>query len=260
MPRLIPLAMSLIALNASLTMAQDAVTSTAFSQTGDQYYEAIGTNWGVSGRGWFFNWGGGGAVPPFGGYTPNSGLTGGVGFNSGGLSGRLNFFASQGYSSTVSSVSPSVTSMSGVPAAVIDTNYRPFITEIVPVVAESSLANKMRAFGGKAPLLQASADAVKHPVNAAEPSRPATSHVARSTTSSATRGEASLADIRREQEREDAAVAEQVATLIAQADAAEAKHDFSGAASLLAKAAYRREGEERRALLDRSRSVRQRGK
>ncbi|MEK6238123.1 MAG: hypothetical protein N2C14_25705, partial [Planctomycetales bacterium] len=76
------------------------------------------------------------AVPPFGGFQPGSGLTGGGAFNTG--RGRLNlgFEFSQGSRRSNVSQSPSVTLMNGQTGVFMDTSQSPFVISVVPVVGQ----------------------------------------------------------------------------------------------------------------------------
>lgn len=117
---------------------QQTNVSTPASGVGHSFYEHIGSSWGLRGPGWFFNFGGGGTTPQFGGYNPNAGANLGFGFNQGGLSGGFNFYASQGSTRSAFSGSPSVTVMNGAQGFISDTSLSPFVIGFIPVVGASS--------------------------------------------------------------------------------------------------------------------------
>jgi hypothetical protein len=242
--------------------AQQSVVGTPFASASDSFSESIGTQWGIKGPGWFFNWGGGNAVPPFGGFDPNSGLQGGFGFGGNGMRGRFGFTAAQGSTRGFSSTSPMVVVPNGGVGGIIDTNYRPFVTEIVPVVGESAVAAKLRQYGR--PPYRLAADQETAAKSSAENSK--ASLVAETNTSSesqftgqssAARGSQSLAEIRRQLAAEDATREAELAAILASADQLESAGDKSAAASQYAKAAYRVEGSRRQELLLKARTLRQ---
>ncbi len=125
---------SLIAIGVLTTgsTAQMVNVGTPFQNVGDSFYENFGTSGSYANNdGTFsFNWGGGNAIPPFGGYNPNNDAT--LGFRRGGFS--LNLRASQGSSRTNSVTTPSVTMMNGGTGSIINSSFRPFVTSVVPVI------------------------------------------------------------------------------------------------------------------------------
>ena len=115
--------------------AQMVHTSVPFPSTGSSYHESNSIGWSIRGPNWFANFGGGGPLlPPFGG-TANGGLSGGVGFGGGGLSGSLGFNFSQGSSQSISSTTPSLTTMNGFPGSMSSGVVRPFVTGFTPIVS-----------------------------------------------------------------------------------------------------------------------------
>ena len=76
------------------------------------------------------------APPPFGNFDPNSGLRSGVAFGGNGVNGTLGFTFGQGSSRTITSTTPSVTLMDGVPGGITSQTIRPFVTGITPVVGD----------------------------------------------------------------------------------------------------------------------------
>lgn len=123
-----------------VSFAQDPQTtvSTPIVNANDGFYEYVGSQWSVHGRGWFFNFGGG-ALPPFGGFDPNSGIQGGGSFQHGNFGGSFHFMAAQGNSRTLTSTTPEITMINGVPGAFFSGTQTPFVTQIVPTVADHRL-------------------------------------------------------------------------------------------------------------------------
>jgi hypothetical protein len=101
---------------------------------GDGFHENIGLNWGVGGRNFFFNNGGPGAPPAFGGHAP--GADGALGFagRAGGLNFNFNLTAGQGNDRSMSSQSATVVVPHGGSGALFHGQQRPFVTSVIPVV------------------------------------------------------------------------------------------------------------------------------
>ena len=113
--------------------AQLIQTTTPVQTFNDSYSEGANINWSLSGRNWFANFGGNGPLlPPFGGVP--AGLSTGVGFRSGGVSGNLGLTLGQTSNRSISSTSASVTTMDGVPGFISSTVTRPFVTGFTPIV------------------------------------------------------------------------------------------------------------------------------
>jgi len=107
--------------------------------TRSSFFEGISVNGGFRGSGVispFNNFGGG--VPPFGGFNPNAGLSGGFGINSGGFGANLGFNFAQGASRSMVSNTPVVTGFSGVPLGFQNTLQRPFVTSLIPNVGNGA--------------------------------------------------------------------------------------------------------------------------
>ncbi len=116
--------------------AQMVHTSAPFPNIGSSYYESNSIGWSIQGRNWFANFGGGGPLlPPFGG-VPDGGLSGGFGFGGGGLSGNLGFNFAQGSSQSISSTTPSLTTMNGFPGSMSAGVVRPFVVGLTPIVSD----------------------------------------------------------------------------------------------------------------------------
>ena len=115
-------------------VAQTIQTTTPINRVGGGYFEQSGIRWSLRGDQFFANFGGGAPLAPFGGAAPTSGLNSGVAFAGGGLSGSLGFNWSQGSSRSITSTSPSVTTLNGAPGSISSQTIRPFVTGITPIV------------------------------------------------------------------------------------------------------------------------------
>ena len=129
----------------SIVLGQNVVVGTPFNNVGDSFYEHSGVSGSWSNGNAFFNWGGGGAVPPFGGYDPNGDAR--FGFNVGGL--NLGFTAGQGSSRFSSSQTPMVTVPNGGYGSMFSGTVTPFVTGFVPVVGADG-----GIYGGGSTMLQ----------------------------------------------------------------------------------------------------------
>ena len=116
--------------------AQMIHTSVPFSSINSSYYETSGVNWSLRGPNWFANFGGRGPLlPPFGNADPNGGLRGGFAFGGGGgVSGSLGFQFGQGSSRSMTSTTPSLTTMDGVPGSMSAGVIQPFVVGYTPIV------------------------------------------------------------------------------------------------------------------------------
>lgn len=108
-------------------------TTTPMNSIGSSFYEQFGVQWSLRGPNFFANFGGG-VVPPFGNPDPNSGIRSGFGFGGGKTSGSIGFNFAQGSSRSISSTTPSITTMDGYPGSITSQTIRPFVTGITPVV------------------------------------------------------------------------------------------------------------------------------
>jgi hypothetical protein len=127
--------------------AQLIHTSTPFQNVESSYFETNSIGWSLRGRNWFANFGGQGPLlPPFSAATPGGGVSGGLGTAGGGVSGSLRFNFSQGSSQSISSTTPSLTTMNGFPGSISSGVVRPFVTGFTPVVGDYAAAvNPLRA-------------------------------------------------------------------------------------------------------------------
>ncbi|WP_404308061.1 hypothetical protein [Neorhodopirellula lusitana] len=114
--------------------AQLIQTQVPAQNIGNSYYEGFALGWGIQGPGFFGNFNGIQAPPPFGGFDPNAGATTGVGFRRGGWSGNLGLSLNQGSSRSNTSTTASVTTTDGLPGNITNQTYTPYVTGIVPIV------------------------------------------------------------------------------------------------------------------------------
>ena len=120
-------------------MAQQVNIGSSMQRTGDSFSESIGSSWGVSGKNWFANFGGGAAggnnaTPQFGGYNQSNGLNSGLSFQRGDVSGGINFWASQSSERSNTMNSASTTIMNGQQGYIGDVSEHPFVVGVTPVV------------------------------------------------------------------------------------------------------------------------------
>lgn len=230
-----------------------------FNSVGHSFYENIGTNWGLRGPGWFFNFGGGapGVAPQFGGFDPNAGANGGVGFRAGNVSGFLNFTAGQGANSTMVSQTPNVTIPNGGNGFFIDGSFRPFVTGVVPVVGDQNFQADASPLRERLRRLQSGEVQVPaSPGDTATDSQPAGGGGSGSSkNSSAERGALSVAAIKAqaaaEQQKEDG----ELAALLEKATGAEAAGKPNVAKIYYQMAARRATGDRQREILSKLESL-----
>jgi hypothetical protein len=121
------------AAGANCGVAQLIQTTVPLQTFNDSYGESANVSWSLNGPNWFANFGGNGPLlPPFGGVP--AGLSTGVGFRAGGVSGNLGLTLGQTSSRSINSTSASVTTMDGVPGFISSTITRPFVTGFTPIV------------------------------------------------------------------------------------------------------------------------------
>jgi hypothetical protein len=138
------LALLVIAMAVGQARAQYSAVSAPFGLGGSSFSENIGIGWGFSGRNFFFNNGGAGALPPFGGHDPGADAS--LGFNVLGKNGSfsLGLHAGQGSSTSFSSETPTIVLPNGAPGALFSGQQRPFVTGVVPVVGAGSAMSSGR--------------------------------------------------------------------------------------------------------------------
>jgi general secretion pathway protein D len=235
--------------------AQQVTTAMPFNNGGTSFHENFGIGWNVNiptanpalgGRGVVglgpngpqqgINFGFGGpnvAPPPFGlGQPGNGGQLGWQVSNGNGARASFNIFADQGSSRTMTSQTPMITTMNGMPGFFADTVQRPFVTSLIPVVGDRRIvypsvnvpwpgANGTQQGTSilNERLARLKAEPTRH-----QAAQPDVAPVARTATpqntgkSSAERGaQKSLAEIRREQQAEAVASEAEVEDLLQQA-------------------------------------------
>jgi hypothetical protein len=124
----------ILACRAALAAQPQATITTPYHNLGDGFFERMGVGFGFHIRGLSGNVGGNMVTPPFGGFDPSAGLTGGFGIHGPGVSGRLGFSLAQGSRQGLISQTPSVTTLNGYPAYFGDASLSPFVMGYVPVV------------------------------------------------------------------------------------------------------------------------------
>lgn len=137
--------------------AQMIHTQLPSQQLGSSYYEQFGVQWRINGPNFFANFGGA-AVPPFGGFDPNSGLRTGFGFQRGNTSGSLGLTFNQGSSRSFSSTTPSLTTTNGIPGSIVSQTVRPFVIGAVPVVSGGGMAAAEQSESQRQAILQSHAN------------------------------------------------------------------------------------------------------
>jgi len=244
--RLLAIAVILTAVRTPVAPAQQTTVGVPHPTVSHSFYEHFGTSWGIRGNGWFFQFGGGGAVPPFGGFDPNAGAN----FGFAGPNGFLNISAGQGSSTTFSGQAPMVTVMNGGTGAFFDQTLRPFVTGITPVV------------GGQPPVFGSVLQERLSRLEAGEGSGTGSSAGAAPAVagggaargpSSAERGELSVAEIKARkaagEQSADAAAAGEIEALLEKARGAIAAGKPGVAKIHLQMAARRATGEQQAAIL-----------
>ena len=135
------LVVALAATQADRVQAQQVQLTAPFHSINDSFYENFGSGWGLNGggRNWFFNTGpAGSAPPPFGGWDPGAdarfgfgGVTGGgVGFN-------FNWLGSQGSNRSHVMQAPTIVIPNGGSGSLFSGSIRPFVTGVVPIVGNA---------------------------------------------------------------------------------------------------------------------------
>lgn len=121
-------------LAAQKSQAQQVTTGTGLNRAGDSFTESIGTSWNLTGKNWYFNYGGAAANPQFGNHNPAAGVQSGFGFSRGDVQGNFDWWAGQGTERTYSGTSISGTMMNGEQLYVGDVAVSPFVVSVTPVV------------------------------------------------------------------------------------------------------------------------------
>ena len=124
-----------IAWTAASVSAQQTTVRTPFHSNSSSFFEQIGTQWGIKGPNFSFQFGGGGmGQPSFGNPDASAGIRSGWAWNSGPWSGNFNFIAAQGSRTGMISQTPSITLPNGGMGYFSDTSQSPFVIGFIPVV------------------------------------------------------------------------------------------------------------------------------
>jgi hypothetical protein len=203
-------------------MGQGISVTTPFTSASDSFFGSTGVSWGFSfpAQGGVaglnpngqltpqigFSWGGGGVVPPFGGFNPNAGGQ----LNIQGQNFRLGLSMAKGSSRTLTSTAPSIIVQNGYGGSIFGGQVSPFVTGVVPVVGTQPIDNAVtRALqSGQLDLSHRPEDPVLDP----------NSGFAYHTKSSATQGDQSVASIRANRSKQTAIRRQQASTLMAEAE------------------------------------------
>ena len=257
-------------------ISQQVTVTTPLVGVNDSFYEHFNLGWGFQrnwgGGSWFVNFGGPMvALPQFGGFNPANGLFFGLGTVGNGF--QINGTASTGSDRTMTMSAPSVTMMNGARGNIFSGEIRPFVTGLIPVVGDGGIVPyaSYPQFGyAPAPLVvsplsqrlerlrnEPLANRTKNASGRAHDSleldggaSEVTPVVASSRSSSAERGDISVAEIRRLQALEDEAKQKELKALIAGAREAERAGQLALARIRYKQAAARADGELRRELLE----------
>lgn len=228
------------------------------------FHENFGTRWGLSGRGWFFNFGGA-PVPQFGGFDPGAQAQLGGGFRGPGGGGFFGLTAGQGADTTFGSQAASVTVMNGQSGYFFDGRLTPFVTGVVPVVGNqppsdpSPLNEKLARLEYARQVNQQAAVARGEdpaavplvPERDPAPAPAATGGAGGGGASTANQGAKSLQAIRAQLAEEEAAQAAEIAGLLAQAEQAEADGKKALAKNFYQQAWRRSSGAQRGEIAER---------
>lgn len=110
--------------------AQMVMMQSPLQSNGSSFYEYSNVGWGIRNPNYFMRFNGGGGAPPFGGYQPNAGLSGGFAVGN----AQFNFGFGQGASLVSTSATPVLTTTNGYPGYLFVGRSRPFVTGVSPLV------------------------------------------------------------------------------------------------------------------------------
>jgi hypothetical protein len=240
--------------------------SSPVQRLGDSFFERIGTDfgWGIRGRrgGAFFNQGSfESALPPFGGHNPAADAYFGYGMRSNNADLSFGLAAGQGSSRSIISQAPSVTMSNGGVAGVADGMLQPFVTGIIPVVGAFRASpllerlHRLRSLRRQQPSAAAEDD---EPMTVRPPDRrsqPTPLTLAAPGSSTAERGDISVAEIRARQAAEEGAKQREVQGLIAKAQRWEQAGNAGVASIYYRQAASRATGSLQRELQEKVKSL-----
>jgi hypothetical protein len=260
-----------------VSLAQQIQLTSPFQTIHDSFYENFGfggINLGRSGpKGhWHFNTGPAGSTPPpFGGYDPGADARFGMQFG-GPLGMGFNLLGGQGSTRSNTVTAPTIVVPNGGSGSIFSGSVRPFVTGVIPVVgnapfgpmppmlpqsAVSPVAARVAQLQQQQAATQAAVDAGLAPVPAApaaivaDAARPVTP----ATASTANHGDLSVAEIRRQQAVEDAALLEEIQVRLEKARGCEEAGNLGLAKIYYQQAATRARGELKQQLLDKLRAL-----
>jgi hypothetical protein len=252
-----------------------------------------GVNRSGPGGGWFFNTGpSSSAIPPFGGYDPAADAHFGFGGFGGGMGFNFGLSAGQGSTRTNSVVAPTLVIPNGGTGGLFSGSVTPFVTAVVPVVGGAPSVTSVMPAVPMMPAPQTSVSPLQERIErlqqqgtatpratpaergmpdagrqddaplvlnggkAADGAPAATRTVSGAAAdSSANHGDISVAEIRRQQAAEDAARQEEIAIRLEKARGYEEAGKPGLAKIYYQQAAARAEGEQKKKLLEKIRSL-----
>jgi hypothetical protein len=279
--------------HAAVAQQQQVQLTSPFHIINDSFYENFGLGWGLDHRGpnggWFFNTGPANSTPPpFGGYDPGADARFGFFAGNGNTRFNFNWLGSQGSNRSHVMQAPTVVVPNGGTGYFFDGSVRPFVTGVVPVVgtgqfaqgtpllpqaSASPLQERLDRLQQENEIAQAQPPEVVPPAPDNEPvqdeaplilggDRGAGDAFAGGRTvrgsaagSTANHGDISVAEIRRQQAAADAARQEEILLRIEQARGYEEAGKPGIAKIYYQQAATRAEGDLKKQLLEKIRSL-----
>ncbi|KAA5544523.1 hypothetical protein FYK55_09375 [Roseiconus nitratireducens] len=114
---------------------QSVTTSVPSQVLGSSFFEQSGVQWSVQGPNFFAQFGGGAPAVPFGNPGGAPALQTGAGFHAGGVRGSIGLSMTQGSNRSITSTTPSITTMNGAGGNISAQTLQPFVTGFTPVLA-----------------------------------------------------------------------------------------------------------------------------
>jgi hypothetical protein len=222
---------------------RQVTTGAPFHSVNDSFFERIGFGGSFRGPGFQVNLGSFPlAVPPFGGFQPGAGATGGFAINGGGFQGNVAFEFSQGSRRSNVMQAPMVTMMDGQEGIFSDVTQSPFVISGLPWKNHPDIRVPFRR--------------PEEPAATATPEKTTPGEqIARQAAAGGDRPLASVAEIRRQRQAADEAKAEQARTLFARGEQAEKEGKLSVAKIYYQMAARDAPEELRQQILDRLKNL-----
>jgi hypothetical protein len=258
--------------------AQQVVISSPLQNIQDGFYEHIGFGMGYSNigprGGWFFDFNSmNGAVPPFGGWA-GGGARFGFGLRNGNSRFNFNMVLAQGNTRSMTMVAPSITVPNGYGGSIFSGSVRPFVTGWVPIVGQGWSVQPVIPYRHSAAELREELRRINDPgeestsPQAGRPQAPEPDLVIGGQerppavprfSSSAERGDDSLAAIHRQLEQEDRKLLAEAYELIIEGQQAELAGKKGVARIYYRQAANRCQGELQKNLLRHCKYLKQQG-